>query len=134
MIRQGLRCRRIRYLEGPRCQSSVDAFTFPSGCERQAASALVIVGPIHAASKEGCVPYAPTRAPPLRFLIFLSALVFRRLLASAREEDQIAIWIAHDECPRAPRLGLESLMEFDSRSLKLKKKRLRVIEGDGSGE
>jgi hypothetical protein len=56
------------------------------------------------------------------------------LLASAREEDQIAIWIAHDECPGTPRLRLESLMEFDPRSLKLKKKWLRIIEGDGSGE
>ena len=53
------------------------------------------------------------------------------LFAPTRKEDQITVWVAHDERPCAPRFCLKGLMEFDPRRLKLKEQGLCIIECDG---
>jgi hypothetical protein len=56
------------------------------------------------------------------------------LLASTSEENQIAVWIAHNERPRAPWLRLQSLMELNSRGLKLEKQRFCVTKRYRGGQ
>ena len=54
----------------------------------------------------------------------------RRLLSSTREQNQIAVRVADDECPSAPRLRLERLRERHAYSLIFEEERFRIVECD----
>jgi hypothetical protein len=56
------------------------------------------------------------------------------LFALPGEQNEVAVWITHDERSRAPGLAPERLNKFDARRLIFEKERLRVIEGNRSGK
>src|SRR5881628_2957298 len=53
---------------------------------------------------------------------------------ATREEDQIVVRVAHDECARAPWLGPQRLLEPHSGGLILQEQRLCVAEGYRCGQ
>jgi hypothetical protein len=67
-------------------------------------------------------------------LVGRNGVLGARPLSLPREQQEIAVWITHDECLRAPRLGSKRLNDLDARLLIFEEERLRILYRDRDAE